>query len=109
MVLGIGSKSNKTNTRTKSSDDEEPSANDVDQLSMKNLETSEKSQFKEFKDFLKTVVSFTGDLSSLTCPAFFLNGLSLLEYGYVIIYTFIHHCFFFFNNLNLYYKKYLLG
>jgi hypothetical protein len=27
----------------------------------------------------------------------------------VIIYTFIHHCFFFFNNLNLYYKKYLLG
>jgi hypothetical protein len=104
MVLGIGSKSNKTNTRTKSSDDDEPSANDVDQLSMKNLETSEKSQFREFRDFLKTVVSFTGDLSSLTCPAFFLNGLSLLEYGYVIIYTLIHH-WFFFNNLNLYYKS----
>jgi hypothetical protein len=77
MVLGFGSKSSKN----KAAEDESISANDVDQLSMKNLETSDKSQFKEFKDFLKTVVSFTGDLSSLTCPAFFLNGLSLLEYG----------------------------
>ncbi|KAI7865840.1 hypothetical protein BDF14DRAFT_1729488 [Spinellus fusiger] len=45
---------------------------------MQNIEPSTKGQFK---DFLKTVISFTGDLSSLTCPAFFLNGLSLLEYG----------------------------
>lgn len=71
MALGFGSKSKK--------EDESPTTNDVDTLSVKNLE--EKSQFKEFKDFLKVVISFTGDLSSLTCPAFFLNGLSLLEYG----------------------------
>lgn len=73
MALGFGNK-NKTNK-----EEEAPTAKDVDSLSMKNLE--EKSQFKEFKEFLKVVVSFTGDLSSLTCPAFFLNGLSLLEYG----------------------------
>lgn len=78
MALGFG---NKSPTKSKSSDEETPSANDIDKLSMKNLESSEKSQFKEFKEFLKTVISFTGDLSSLTCPAFFLNGLSLLEYG----------------------------
>lgn len=76
MALGFGSK--KTN---KTSDDETPSSSDVDKLSMKNLEAAEKSQFGEFKEFLKVVISFTGDLSSLTCPAFFLNGLSLLEYG----------------------------
>ncbi|KAL0096397.1 hypothetical protein J3Q64DRAFT_1669198 [Phycomyces blakesleeanus] len=55
-----------------------PTVNDVDTLSMHHVEPSTKGQFK---DFLKTVISFTGDLSSLTCPAFFLNGLSLLEYG----------------------------
>ncbi|CAO3630494.1 unnamed protein product [Cunninghamella echinulata] len=43
-----------------------------------NVESQSKGQFKEF---IKTVISFTGDLSFLTCPAFFLNGLSLLEYG----------------------------
>jgi hypothetical protein len=74
MALGFGNK--KVN---KTSDDEAPTTSDVDKLSMNNLE--EKSQFKEFKEFLKVVISFTGDLSSLTCPAFFLNGLSLLEYG----------------------------
>ncbi|ORX52675.1 Oxysterol-binding protein [Hesseltinella vesiculosa] len=47
-------------------------------MSIDNVEASSKGQFK---DFIKTVISFTGDLSSLTCPAFFLNGLSLLEYG----------------------------
>lgn len=75
MALGFGNKKKKT------SEDETPSSTDVDRLSMKNLETAEKSQFAEFKEFLKVVISFTGDLSSLTCPAFFLNGLSLLEYG----------------------------
>lgn len=77
MAIGFGSKDKKNNS--KALDDEPPSENDVDKLSVKNLE--EKSQFKEFKEFLKVVISFTGDLSSLTCPAFFLNGLSLLEYG----------------------------
>lgn len=55
-----------------------PTASDVDKLSIKGPEPGVGGQFK---DFLKTVISFTGDLSSLTCPAFFLNGLSLLEYG----------------------------
>lgn len=77
MAIGFGSKDKKNNS--KALDEEPPSENDVDKLSVKNLE--EKSQFKEFKEFLKVVISFTGDLSSLTCPAFFLNGLSLLEYG----------------------------
>ncbi|ORY93867.1 hypothetical protein BCR43DRAFT_443517 [Syncephalastrum racemosum] len=58
--------------------DKAPSVNDVDKLSVKHAEPGTGSQFKEF---IKTVISFTGDLSSLTCPAFFLNGLSLLEYG----------------------------
>ncbi|KAG0186097.1 Oxysterol binding protein [Apophysomyces sp. BC1034] len=57
--------------------DRVPTANDVDKLSLK----SESGTGGQFKEFLKTVISFTGDLSSLTCPAFFLNGLSLLEYG----------------------------
>lgn len=95
MVLGFGSSKNKA------SDDEAPSANDVDQLSMKNLESSEKSQFKEFKEFLKTVISFTGDLSSLTCPAFFLNGLSLLEYGYILIFNALFCIFNFIFNVAL--------
>ncbi|KAI9265609.1 hypothetical protein BY458DRAFT_457883 [Sporodiniella umbellata] len=71
MALGFGNKSKK--------EEAAPTTKDVDTLSVNNLE--EKGQFKEFKDFLKVVISFTGDLSSLTCPAFFLNGLSLLEYG----------------------------
>lgn len=76
MALGFGSKKQKS-----TDSDEAPNSNDVDKLSMKNLETAEKGQFSEFKEFLKVVINFTGDLSSLTCPAFFLNGLSLLEYG----------------------------
>jgi hypothetical protein len=51
---------------------------DVDKIQLKNHEPGTGSQFKEF---IKTVIRFSGDLSSLTCPAFFLNGLSLLEYG----------------------------
>ncbi|KAJ2023282.1 Oxysterol-binding protein 4 [Coemansia sp. S85] len=35
----------------------------------------------DFVSFLKDVLSFTGDLSSMTCPSFLLNGISLLEYG----------------------------
>ncbi|KAI8381536.1 uncharacterized protein BYT42DRAFT_566866 [Radiomyces spectabilis] len=68
----FGSKNNNVES------EETPTASDVDKLSLKNAEPGTGGQFKEF---LKTVISFTGDLSSLTCPAFFLNGLSLLEYG----------------------------
>ncbi|CAO3621719.1 unnamed protein product [Mucor hiemalis] len=60
------------------SEEHTPTAGDVDKLLIKGPEPGLGGQFKEF---LKTVISFTGDLSSLTCPAFFLNGLSLLEYG----------------------------
>ncbi|KAI7854961.1 hypothetical protein BDC45DRAFT_535090 [Circinella umbellata] len=69
-----------SNSRTNSSEsfDKSPSVNDVDSMSVKNAEPGTGGQFKEF---IKQVISFTGDLSSLTCPAFFLNGLSLLEYG----------------------------
>ncbi|GAA5813366.1 hypothetical protein MFLAVUS_006844 [Mucor flavus] len=65
-------------SKTHNQDEIEPTVNDVDKLNIKGQEPGFGGQFK---DFLKTVISFTGDLSSLTCPAFFLNGLSLLEYG----------------------------
>ncbi|KAJ2782884.1 Oxysterol-binding protein 4 [Coemansia javaensis] len=39
------------------------------------------SQAADFSSFVKGILSFTGDLSSLTCPSFLLNGISLLEYG----------------------------
>jgi hypothetical protein len=58
-----------------------PTVGDVDTL---NIKFSDSGFSSQFRDFLKTVISFTGELSSLTCPAFFLNGLSLLEYGYRI-------------------------
>ncbi|KAL7752102.1 Oxysterol-binding protein 4 [Sorochytrium milnesiophthora] len=39
-------------------------------------------QFRsQFMQFIKTLASFTGDLSQLTCPAFLLSGTSLLEYS----------------------------
>lgn len=64
--------------RQKQREEVEPTLKDVDKTTIKGHEPGFTGQFR---DFLKTVVSFTGDLSSLTCPAFFLNGLSLLEYG----------------------------
>ncbi|CDH53736.1 oxysterol binding protein [Lichtheimia corymbifera JMRC:FSU:9682] len=69
---------NRNNTSNDVNGDKEPSVNDVDNMSVKHAEPGTGGQFREF---IKTVISFTGDLSSLTCPAFFLNGLSLLEYG----------------------------
>lgn len=72
-------------SKNKTHEEVEPTPNDVDKLSIKGPEPGLGGQFKEF---LKTVISFTGDLSSLTCPAFFLNGLSLLEYGQVIFVVF---------------------
>ncbi|KAK4514525.1 uncharacterized protein ATC70_002123 [Mucor velutinosus] len=38
-------------------------------------------QKSSFTSFLKTLSSFTGDLSQLTCPSFFLAPESLLEYS----------------------------
>ncbi|KAJ3330480.1 Oxysterol binding protein [Kappamyces sp. JEL0680] len=35
----------------------------------------------EFMKFLSQLASATGDLSNMTCPAFLLNGYSLLEYS----------------------------
>ncbi|KAJ1914211.1 Oxysterol-binding protein 4 [Mycoemilia scoparia] len=34
-----------------------------------------------FMGFLKQLMTFTGDLSSMTCPSFLINGISLLEYS----------------------------
>lgn len=70
--------SSRSNSSSELNGDKAPSVTDVDAMSVKNAEPGTAGQFKEF---IKTVISFTGDLSSLTCPAFFLNGLSLLEYG----------------------------
>lgn len=70
--------SSRSNSSSELNGDKSPSVNDVDAMSVKHAEPGTTGQFKEF---IKTVISFTGDLSSLTCPAFFLNGLSLLEYG----------------------------
>ncbi|KAJ2818597.1 Oxysterol-binding protein 4, partial [Coemansia sp. 'formosensis'] len=39
------------------------------------------SRSGDFMSFLNDLRSFTGDLSSMTCPSFLLNGISLLEYG----------------------------
>ncbi|KAI9020715.1 hypothetical protein CLU79DRAFT_755165 [Phycomyces nitens] len=46
-----------------------------------NLESIPADQQGSFSSFLKTLASFTGDLSSLTCPSFLLAPISLLEYS----------------------------
>ncbi|KAI7871834.1 hypothetical protein BDF14DRAFT_1718231 [Spinellus fusiger] len=45
------------------------------------LESIPADQQGNFSSFLKTLASFTGDLSSLTCPSFLLAPISLLEYS----------------------------
>ncbi|CAO3590674.1 unnamed protein product [Absidia cylindrospora] len=45
------------------------------------LESIPTDQQGSFSSFLKTLASFTGDLSSLTCPSFLLAPISLLEYS----------------------------
>ncbi|KAI8889674.1 Oxysterol-binding protein [Backusella circina FSU 941] len=45
------------------------------------LESIPADQQSSFTSFLKTLASFTGDLSSLTCPSFLLAPISLLEYS----------------------------
>lgn len=45
------------------------------------LESIPADQQGSFSSFLKTLASFTGDLSSLTCPSFLLAPISLLEYS----------------------------
>ncbi|KAI8329109.1 hypothetical protein BC941DRAFT_443467 [Chlamydoabsidia padenii] len=45
------------------------------------LESIPVDQQGSFSSFLKTLASFTGDLSSLTCPSFLLAPISLLEYS----------------------------
>ncbi|KAF7732116.1 Oxysterol binding protein [Apophysomyces ossiformis] len=46
-----------------------------------NLDSIPTDQQGSFSSFLKTLASFTGDLSSLTCPSFLLAPISLLEYS----------------------------
>ncbi|KAI8075419.1 uncharacterized protein B0P05DRAFT_547428 [Gilbertella persicaria] len=45
------------------------------------LDSIPADQQGSFSSFLKTLASFTGDLSSLTCPSFLLAPISLLEYS----------------------------
>ncbi|KAG1472644.1 hypothetical protein G6F56_001414 [Rhizopus delemar] len=45
------------------------------------LESIPADQQGSFSSFLKTLASFTGDLSALTCPSFLLAPISLLEYS----------------------------
>ncbi|KAI8061141.1 hypothetical protein BC940DRAFT_310643 [Gongronella butleri] len=45
------------------------------------LESIPVDQQGSFSSFLKTLASFTGDLSALTCPSFLLAPISLLEYS----------------------------
>ncbi|KAJ2557382.1 Oxysterol-binding protein 4 [Coemansia sp. RSA 1933] len=62
--------STSTNTKSNGTPTTEPSGNIVPT-----------SYMGDFMSFLKGILSFTGDLSALTCPSFLLNGISLLEYG----------------------------
>ncbi|KAI8388217.1 uncharacterized protein BYT42DRAFT_559295 [Radiomyces spectabilis] len=48
-----------------------------------NVEQIPVEQKGAFHSFLKSLASFSGDLSSLTCPAFLLAPVSLIEYSYV--------------------------
>ncbi|KAH8555855.1 hypothetical protein BGW37DRAFT_478828 [Umbelopsis sp. PMI_123] len=45
------------------------------------LDSVPADQQGSFSSFLKTLASFTGDLSNLTCPSFLLAPISLLEYS----------------------------
>ncbi|ORX61395.1 Oxysterol-binding protein [Hesseltinella vesiculosa] len=45
------------------------------------LDSIPDDQQGNFSSFLKTLASFTGDLSALTCPSFLLAPISLLEYS----------------------------
>lgn len=52
---------------------EEEEVNNVDKIPSE--------QKSAFHSFLKSLTSFSGDLSSLTCPAFLLAPVSLIEYS----------------------------
>jgi hypothetical protein len=46
-----------------------------------NVDKIPNEQKGAFYSFLKSLASFTGDLSSVTCPAFLLAPESLIEYS----------------------------
>ncbi|KAI8901138.1 hypothetical protein BC833DRAFT_579111 [Globomyces pollinis-pini] len=53
----------------------------VNFLIISNMDSLNAENKSDFLSFLSQLASFTGDLSQLTCPAFLLNGISLLEYS----------------------------
>jgi hypothetical protein len=55
------------------------SAPDNDEVN--NVDKIPSEQKGAFHQFLKSLASFSGDLSSLTCPAFLLAPVSLIEYS----------------------------
>lgn len=46
-------------------------------------------QKDSLSSFVATLASFSGDLSSLTCPSFLLSSVSLLEYRCVSLFYFL--------------------
>lgn len=48
---------------------------------MNNVDKIPAEQQSAFYSFLKSLAYFTGDLSSVTCPAFLLAPQSLIEYS----------------------------
>lgn len=55
------------------------SSNDNEEVN--NVDKIPTEQKGAFSQFLKSLASFSGDLSSLTCPAFLLAPVSLIEYS----------------------------
>ena len=52
---------------------------------VKNVDKIPVEQKGAFHQFLKSLATFSGDLSSLACPAFLLAPVSLIEYSSVSI------------------------
>lgn len=58
-----------------------------------NVDKIPTEQKSAFYSFLKSLASFTGDLSAVTCPAFLLAPESLIEYSWVTLPLFTDMCF----------------
>ncbi|KAF9317082.1 glycerol ethanol, ferric requiring protein [Podila horticola] len=59
-------------------------SNEVDEIETPTSEVPTE-QKDSFRSFISTLASFSGDLSSLTCPSFLLSSVSLLEYRHVFV------------------------
>lgn len=57
----------------------------TNQEDVNNVDKIPTEQKGAFQSFIKSLASFTGDLSALTCPAFLLAPVSLIEYSQVLL------------------------